>query len=161
MAHITKAATIKTTAAIWEFDPTLPDNRLHGNSLNVIAAIRTVTIKIQASGQRIEYFNKLQVQCSVKTPLKIPLHGNTRWGSAYGMLDRAYKLRRVSKTIICSYWRANIFLCDRQSTCSYHQLTNSMGQSQQFARTPVFSKRSRGVHSSLARMIGSWYMMQR
>jgi hypothetical protein len=92
MAHITKVAIIETSTAIWEFDPSLPDNRLHGNSLDVIVAIRTVAIKIQASGQCIEYFHKLQVQCNIKTPLKIPLHGNTRWGSAFSMLDRAYKL---------------------------------------------------------------------
>ena len=97
MAHITKIAVIETSTAIWEFDPTLPNNHLHGNSLDVIAAIRTVAIKIQASRQRIEYFNKLQVQCNIKTPLKIPLHGNTRWGSAFSMLDRAYKLRKVRK----------------------------------------------------------------
>ena len=92
MAHITKVAAIETATAIWEFDPTLPNNRLHGNSLDVIAAIRTIAIKIQVSGQHIEYFNKLQVQCDIKTPLKIPLHGNTRWGSAFSMLDWAYKL---------------------------------------------------------------------
>jgi hypothetical protein len=45
MAHITKVAAIETSTAIWEFDPTLPDKCLHGKSLDVIAAIRTVAIK--------------------------------------------------------------------------------------------------------------------
>ena len=59
--------------------------------------------QIQSSGQRIEYFAKLQLQCGVSTPLKIPLHGNTRWGSAYGMLDRAYRLRQVREAPNVSY----------------------------------------------------------
>jgi hypothetical protein len=67
-----------------------------------IAAIWTVAIKIQASGQRIEYFHKLQVECDIQTPLKIPLHGNTRWGSAFGMLDRAYKLRKAINMFLSS-----------------------------------------------------------
>ena len=29
-------------------------------------------------------------------PLRIPLHSNTRWGTAHKMLDQAYKLRQVS-----------------------------------------------------------------
>jgi hypothetical protein len=46
MAHITKIATVETTRAIWEYDPSLPDNRVLGGSLDVIAAIRTVAIKV-------------------------------------------------------------------------------------------------------------------
>jgi hypothetical protein len=59
MGHITKIAAVETTTAIWEFDPNLPGNRVLGGSLDVIAAIRTLAIKIQCSGQRMEYFNKL------------------------------------------------------------------------------------------------------
>ena len=102
MSHITKVAVIEMSTAIWEFDPSLPDNRLHGNSLDVIAAIWTVAIKIQASGQHIEYFHRLQVQCDIKTPSKILLHGNTRWGSAFGMLNRAYKLRKAVNMFLSS-----------------------------------------------------------
>lgn len=46
MGHITKIAAIETTTAIWEYDPTLPDNRVLGRSLDVIAAIRTIAIKV-------------------------------------------------------------------------------------------------------------------
>lgn len=46
MAMITKIATVETTAAIWEYDPTLPDNRILGRSLDVIAAVRTLAIKV-------------------------------------------------------------------------------------------------------------------
>ena len=46
MTHITKIAAIETTTAIWEYDPSLPDNSVLGGSLDVIAAIRTVAIKV-------------------------------------------------------------------------------------------------------------------
>lgn len=96
MSRITKIAAIETTAAIWEYDPSLPNNRVLGGSLDVIASIRTLAIKIQSSGQRIEYFEKLQIQCKITNPLKIPLHSNVRWGSAHLMLSRSHKLRQVS-----------------------------------------------------------------
>jgi len=94
MAHITKVAVIEMSTAIWEFDLSLPRNYPYGNSLDVISAIQTVAIKIQVSGQHIKYFHRLHVQCNIKTLLKIPLHGNTRWGSVFSMLNRAYKLQR-------------------------------------------------------------------
>lgn len=46
MTHITKIAAIKTTTAIWEYDPELPGNRVLGGSLDVIAAIQTCSIKV-------------------------------------------------------------------------------------------------------------------
>jgi len=46
MGHITKIAAVETTAAIWEYDPDLPDNRILGGSLDVIAAIRTLAVKV-------------------------------------------------------------------------------------------------------------------
>ena len=114
MARITKIAVVETTTAIWEYDPSLPDNRLLNGSLDVIAAIRTLAIKvclnsicyfrysltaplqqIQASGQRIELFEKLQIECGIVDPLKIPLHSNVRWGTAFNMLSKSYKLRQV------------------------------------------------------------------
>jgi hypothetical protein len=112
MGHITKIAAVETTTAIWEYDPDLPDNRILGGSLDVIAAIRTLAVKvrclfassqtlmllseqIQSSGQRIEYFQKLQIETGINAPLVIPLHSNIRWGSAYNMLDRSYRLRQV------------------------------------------------------------------
>jgi hypothetical protein len=111
MSVITRIANVETTTAIWEFDPSLPNNRVLGDSLDVVAAIRTLAIKvcshyfwqvissnglkIQCSGQRIEYFEMLQGKCGIETPLKIPLHSNVRWGTADGMLGRAYHLRQV------------------------------------------------------------------
>lgn len=112
MAHITKIAAVETTTAIWEYDPSLPDNRVLNGSLDVVAAIRTLAIKvcytrdplqlqfayisqIQSSGQRIEAFGNLQQECGISDPLKIPLHSNVRWGTAHRMLSVSYKLRQV------------------------------------------------------------------
>jgi hypothetical protein len=47
MKHITKIAAVENATAIWEFDPTLEDNRVLGGSLDVISAIRTLTIKVK------------------------------------------------------------------------------------------------------------------
>jgi hypothetical protein len=119
MSHITKIAAVENATAIWEYDPSLPGNRVLGGSLDVIASIRTIAIKvcttlvsiallfsfslqIQSSGQRIEYFNNLQIKSKFPEPLKIPLHSNVRWGSAHSMLDRAFKLRQVSLTGLIS-----------------------------------------------------------
>ena len=115
MTHITKIAAVETATAIWEYDPSLPDNRVLNGSLDVTAAIRTLAIKvghvsfslsrfsnfpqIQSSGQRIEAFEKLQVECGLKDTLKIPLHSNVRWGTAHRMLSVSFKIRQVRNVL--------------------------------------------------------------
>ena len=47
MKHITKIAVVENTTAIWEYDPSRDDNRVLGGSLDVIAAIRTLAIKVR------------------------------------------------------------------------------------------------------------------
>jgi hypothetical protein len=47
MKHITKIAAVENATAIWEYDPTLEDNRVLGGSLDVISAIRTLAIKVK------------------------------------------------------------------------------------------------------------------
>jgi hypothetical protein len=49
MGHITKIAAVENATAIWEYDPTLEGNRVLGGSLDVIAAIRTLSIKASVS----------------------------------------------------------------------------------------------------------------
>jgi len=95
MSVITKIAHVETTTAIWEFDLTLTQNQVLGDSLDVVTAIRTLAIKIQASGQCVAYFERLQKECGIDISLKIPLHSNVRWGTADGMLARSYNLRQV------------------------------------------------------------------
>jgi hypothetical protein len=46
MAHIMKLAVIKTTNTIWDYDPSEPDNCMLGGSLDVIATIWTLVIKV-------------------------------------------------------------------------------------------------------------------
>ena len=37
---------VETTSAIWEYDPTLSGNHVLGDSLDVVAAVRTLAIKV-------------------------------------------------------------------------------------------------------------------
>jgi hypothetical protein len=46
MGHIMKIAAVETATMIWEYDPSLDDNHVLGGSLDVIAAIRTIAIKV-------------------------------------------------------------------------------------------------------------------
>jgi hypothetical protein len=46
MAHIMKLAIIETMSAIWEYDPSEPDNCVLGGGLDVITKIWTLTIKV-------------------------------------------------------------------------------------------------------------------
>lgn len=54
--------------------------------------------QIQASIQRVQYFQTIQIQIGIKPALKIPLHSKIRWGTAISMLQRAHRLRKVSHT---------------------------------------------------------------
>ena len=113
MSVILKIANVETMTAIWEFNPTLLGNRILRDSLDVIAAVHMLTIKvcpitevphfypltnpkIQCSGQHIEYFQTLQENCGIEAPLSITLHSNVRWGMADRMLGWSYHLRQVS-----------------------------------------------------------------
>ena len=41
--------------------------------------------------QRIEYFEKLQIECKIKNPCRLTAHSNIQWGSAEKMLRIAYE----------------------------------------------------------------------
>jgi len=116
MTHITEVTAVETATTIWEYDPSLPDNRVLNGSLDVTAAIQTLTIKvghvsfslsqfsnlpqIQSSGHCTKGFEKLQAECSLKDSLKIPLHSNVWWGTAHHMLSVSYKIRQVHWCLI-------------------------------------------------------------
>ncbi|KAL1947386.1 hypothetical protein VTO73DRAFT_14347 [Trametes versicolor] len=93
MKEVTQIAVVESKQAIWEYDPQLLENRIAAGGLDVIAIIRTLAVKIQASGQRKELFHRYQRESGIDTPLVIPLHSNVRWGSAALMCERAHKLR--------------------------------------------------------------------
>ena len=46
MSHITKIAAVENTTAIWEYNHMENNNRVLGGSLDVIATIRTLAIKV-------------------------------------------------------------------------------------------------------------------
>ncbi|KAL6300606.1 hypothetical protein BKA93DRAFT_740149, partial [Sparassis latifolia] len=46
MSEITQIAVIETKQAIWDYDPSLPENRAVIGGLDVIAIIRTLAIKV-------------------------------------------------------------------------------------------------------------------
>jgi hypothetical protein len=46
MRNITNIAAVENATAIWEYDPTQAGNRVLGGSLDVIAALRTLAIKV-------------------------------------------------------------------------------------------------------------------
>ena len=102
MSVVTRIRSVETASAIWEFDPSLPSNRILHDSLDVVSTIQTLAIKIQASGQRIAYFECLQTECGIAVPLSIPLHSNVRWGTADGMLGCAYRLCQPINLFISS-----------------------------------------------------------
>ena len=58
MSHITKIVAVENSTAIWEYDLTHSDNCVLGGSLDVIAAIRTLAIKV-----RISRYPKLTFTC--------------------------------------------------------------------------------------------------
>jgi hypothetical protein len=47
MSHITQIAVVENSTAIWEYDPSQESNRILGGSLDVIAAIRMLAIKVR------------------------------------------------------------------------------------------------------------------
>jgi len=68
MQNITKIAAVENAMAIWEYDPTQPDNRVLGGSLDVIAAIHTLAIKVSV---RINFliFTTLMTFCDLRYKL--------------------------------------------------------------------------------------------
>jgi hypothetical protein len=46
MDHITKITAVETTTAIWEYDPSLPNNHILNGSLNVVTAAQMLMIKV-------------------------------------------------------------------------------------------------------------------
>ena len=101
MNVITKITHVETTAAIWEFDPTLTQNQVLGSALDIVAVVQTLAIKIQASEQQIAYFERLQKECGIDVTIKIPLQSNVHWGTTDGMLARSYDLQMVCLNLFC------------------------------------------------------------
>ena len=83
MGHITKIAAVENAAAIWEYDPTREDNRVLGGSLNVIAAIRTLAIKvIVVLSISMQALIRRHLDSSIRPAHRIlPQHPDSLWDS--------------------------------------------------------------------------------
>lgn len=46
MKHITNISAVETATSIWEWDPTVTENRTKRGSLDAIAAVRTLIVKV-------------------------------------------------------------------------------------------------------------------
>ena len=53
MSEITQLAVVETKQAIWDFDPSLPENRLVIGGLDVIAMIRTLVVKVYLTSSHL------------------------------------------------------------------------------------------------------------
>ncbi len=76
-------------------------------NVEIIPKLRRLIVKIRSSPQQKEKFAR---RCGffLIQPLNPILDVKTRWNSTYLMLDRALKLRSVSKFIIVNYKQENI-----------------------------------------------------
>jgi hypothetical protein len=59
MTHIMKIAAVKNATAIWEYNPDLPDNHMLGGSLDIIAVICTIAIKVRLSQKNARRISNL------------------------------------------------------------------------------------------------------
>jgi hypothetical protein len=48
MGRITQIAAVENATAIWEYNPSLPNNCVLGGSLDIIAAIHMITVKVSS-----------------------------------------------------------------------------------------------------------------
>lgn len=58
MGRITQIAAVENATTIWEYDPSLPGNRILGGSLDVIAAIQMIAVKVSLPFFLLKYIWK-------------------------------------------------------------------------------------------------------
>jgi hypothetical protein len=95
MSKITKISVTDSAVAIWDYDPTLFENRI-GAGYDYVNIVRTLIVKIRASPTREEVFERCQQECKISPVVKLSTHSNIRWGSSLDMLQKAIKLADVS-----------------------------------------------------------------
>jgi hypothetical protein len=80
MKGVTKIAVVENATAIWEYDPSREDNRVLGGSLDVIAAMRTLTIKVSLAdiGQYLK--SHIKIDPSIWPAHRVfPEYPNSLW----------------------------------------------------------------------------------
>lgn len=60
MGSITKFAALETATAIWEYDPTDKNNRVLGGSVDLIAALRTLGVKVRNCHSFVYFANSVK-----------------------------------------------------------------------------------------------------
>lgn len=169
MSVITRIANVETTTAIWEFDPNDHNNHVLGNSLDVVAAVRTIAIKVS-----------LVFLCPFI--LLIYYADSVFWTADRLFRDASKELRpgeypQDSITQQCQVghcgWNARACICTttgmftlfivnayqitshRSSTYSSAQRMSSLGQSWSFGAMGNWSRTSHGQHLHSRTRIGS------
>ena len=81
MKNITKIAVVENATAILEYDPSRDDNRVLEGSLDVIAAIRTVAIKVfYLSYSHLFTYLISSLDSGIRTAnRRIPEHSDSMW----------------------------------------------------------------------------------
>ena len=112
--------------------------------------------QIQASGQWKQVFRWFQMEHpQLGNARNIPLHNNTRWGSAHGMLSVSFELQDMSVPIV-------MLLCSREThTGPYSQLIHLLSMPMpSSARSPPCTRKKAlnvtfpGRHSSSRSLTG-------
>jgi hypothetical protein len=101
MGRVTQIAAIENTTAIWEYDPSLPGNWILGGSLDVIAAIRTIAVKVSLpffTNMKFSYVVALRFKhlgngsntsrnssCSANSPSPLGFHSTATFDGAQHM----------------------------------------------------------------------------
>ncbi|KAM5541078.1 hypothetical protein V8D89_005389 [Ganoderma adspersum] len=99
MGQITQVAIAENKQAIWDYNPNDPHSLVNG-SIDLIAVIHTLIVKIQVSGQWKQAFEELQIDGTRPLPLALIVHNNTHWGSGFGMTKRVFDLRKEVDSFI-------------------------------------------------------------
>jgi len=175
MSHITKIVAVKNSTAIWEYNPTQTDNCVLGSSLDVIATIRTLAIKV-----RMSRFPKFTCQTH-----NAPLYSGIRtmdrifwdypaslwtlkpWKFLYtAMFNEEWLLTCFTRQTTFAKWVSSFFLFNlvirhfiSLSGYFWHRQTISMVPSLRYAVIIVSWSISCGLRSSWVIEIGSGWLM--
>ena len=102
MSVVTHISSIETTSAIWEFDPSLPGNHILGDSLDIVSAIQTLAIKIQASGNALHTLSTCRLNAasqSLLLSLSIAMSTGALWMECLDMLIASINQSTFSSTL--------------------------------------------------------------
>jgi hypothetical protein len=166
MSYITKIAAVESSTAIWEYDPSLPGNRVLSGSLDVISAIRTLAVKASIilpslfdltnpftdsiiwTANRILFAaaNSIPRSHSTQSPSSWRYTlGNGTWNARLGIPVTPSKYNALGFVLLT---------ISRLSNCLLHRQMNFMGRSRRSAMEAMSRRRYRGQHSISRNLTG-------